>query len=139
MDIDATANLVAPAPVLATVLSSNVKDADQVLELKSTTEMDNAHADAKVKVESKTPTPTLKIKNNDGVPPVKQEENYDDDTEEDDEEDDKPTTLCDLMEVLNDIDTPGSTCAAGPAKDLPPLLGLHIEGVGDIPLPISDV
>jgi hypothetical protein len=51
MDIDATANLVAPAPVLATVLSSNVKDADQVLELKSTKEM----AIAKVRVESETP------------------------------------------------------------------------------------
>jgi hypothetical protein len=200
-DIDAAAaNLEAPAPVSATVLSSNVKDADQVLELKSTKEM----AIAKVRVESETPTPTtLEIENNDGAPPpvkeeenspapiaamvlssnakdadidrdmkstqamenvdakikvesdtptleletvnnddggggapVKQEEKYDGDTEE---EDDGPTTLSDLMEVLNEIDTPGSTCAAGPAKDLPPLPGLHIEGVGDIPLPISDV
>ncbi len=76
---------------------------------------------------------------NEDVPPMKQEGNDDDESEnEEDGGDGEPTTLCEVMEVLNDIDTPGSTCAAGPASCLPSLPGLHVEGVGDILLPISD-
>jgi hypothetical protein len=48
------------------------------------------------------------------------------------------TTLSELMEVFNEVDTPGPTCAAGLATCPPLIPGLYVEGVGDIPLPISD-
>lgn len=70
------------------------------------------------------------------------EENMDEsmDAEEAKSEEDEhvETTLSELIEVLNEVDTPGSTCAAGLATCPPSVPGLHVEGVGDIPLPISD-
>ena len=70
------------------------------------------------------------------------EENMDEsmDAEEVKSEEDEhvETTLSELIEVLNEVDTPGSTCAAGLATCPPSVPGLHVEGVGDIPLPISD-
>ena len=68
----------------------------------------------------------------------KKDESMDAEKVESEEEEHVETTLSELMEVLTEVDTPGSTCAAGPASCLPSVPGLHVEGVGDIPLPISD-
>ena len=55
------------------------------------------------------------------------------------EEEEEPTSsLTELWEELSEIDTPGYTCAAGPVSCPPAIPGLHVEGVGDIPLPICD-
>lgn len=74
---------------------------------------------------------------NKGDAPLKEEEQDNDNNNDDEEEKEEPITLEDLMMFLNDLDAPGSTCAAGPATVLPSIPKLHVEGVGDISLPIT--
>ena len=46
-------------------------------------------------------------------------------------------TLQDVYKAIDDLGSPGVTCTGGEAKGLPALPGLHIEGVGQIPLPLN--
>lgn len=48
------------------------------------------------------------------------------------------TTIDDLLEVLDSMGTPGSSCAGGSAAMLPANPGLEVEGVGFLALPLSD-
>jgi hypothetical protein len=61
-----------------------------------------------------------------------------DETVDNEEEEEETSTLRELMDALDEMDSPGSTCAAGPAKCLPAHPGLHVEGVGHIALPIIE-
>ena len=56
----------------------------------------------------------------------------------DSDEEAEPPSLSQLLEVLTDIDTPGITCAAGAVACLAAILGLCVDGVGDVSLPIFD-
>ena len=51
----------------------------------------------------------------------------------------KPTTRFDVFQALHQVDYPGTFCAGGDAKDiLPSIPGLVIDGIGPVPLPLSD-
>jgi hypothetical protein len=55
------------------------------------------------------------------------------------EEEEEPSSRSDLMQALANVKSRGSTWTAGLAKVLPVRPGLHVEGVGHIPLPICDL
>ena len=53
------------------------------------------------------------------------------------EEDADVSSRSDVADLLAKLETPGDTCAGGPAPSLPALPGLSVTGVGPIGLPLS--
>jgi hypothetical protein len=67
-----------------------------------------------------------------------EKEEEDEQKDEEDEEDQEYSTLQEVLESLDDLQTPGSICTGGVASKLPVLPGLTVEGVGVVHVPITE-
>lgn len=57
--------------------------------------------------------------------------------DKDEEDDEVGGTLLDVYNAMDNLSSPGSTCIGGVALNLPVLPGLTLEGVGLVPLPLT--
>jgi predicted 2-oxoglutarate/Fe(II)-dependent dioxygenase YbiX len=99
--------------------------------------VDAVKANASFKEEKKEDEQASEGKDESNEKTVK-EENKNDLQEDDEEKEEGPTTLQDVYESLDDLQTPGSTCTGGVASVLPILAGLTVQRVGIVPLPITE-
>ena len=65
------------------------------------------------------------------------EEGEEEEEIDEDGDEEEPTTLQEVAEALSAVHKPGSTCTGGPAPTLPAVPGLHVEGIGALPLPLT--
>jgi hypothetical protein len=126
--------------------ASDTKDAQILTSQSCKTSVDSAAVESTLQPEVAKQEGSLSIAVNEGVVAAGLDKGASDLVEsaknsntEEQEEVEKPSSRSDLMEALLNLKFRGSTCTAGPAKVLPVLPGLHVKGVGHVPLPICDL